>query len=265
MMNRDILVTILEDDFFSRNWMTLLLVRDWRTRVVGEVASQAEFPDYLKENKNRIDVLVVDTDVFQGDFILDEIWQHLKGNNQNPKVLLTGVRPNEKVIKQIDCEKACGYILKHEIGISFNWAITFCYEGNFILTPSTHDVFSRATIPSMKQRPLVLDGRKTIPGFTDREKEVAKLAFVFSLGRKDLADELKISEQWSYGLVSELYEKMGLGEILSGEIDPKEFWGNNQIIQSHFVEIVKALGSSQKAKDLEILAYHLMTMPNIID
>jgi hypothetical protein len=111
---------------------------------------------------------------------------------------------------------------------------------------------------------LILDGRKKIPGFTDHESEVARLAFIFSLGRRDLADELKISEQWSYGLVSELYTKMGLTDIIMGEEDIFSYIGENQIIRNHFEEILAEIGTSKKARDLETLAYHLITMPEII-
>ena len=90
------------------------------------------------------------------------------------------------------------------------------------------------------------------------------MAFIFSLGRRDLADELKISEQWSYGLVSELYEKMGLSDIISGEVDLFSYIGESEIIRSHFEEVMDQLGTSKKARDLETLAYHLLTMPEIV-
>lgn len=36
-MPKDIRVMIIEPFDFSRHWMALLLARDWRTRVVGEM------------------------------------------------------------------------------------------------------------------------------------------------------------------------------------------------------------------------------------
>ena len=111
---------------------------------------------------------------------------------------------------------------------------------------------------------LVLDGRKTIPGFTDHEAQVARMAFIFSIGRRDLADELKISEQWSYGLVSELYRKMGLTDIIAGETDLFSYIGESEIIKRKFHEIMGQLGDSKKAKDMETLAFHLLTMPEIV-
>ena len=89
-------------------------------------------------------------------------------------------------------------------------------------------------------------------------------AFIFSAGRRELADELKISEQWSYGLVSELYKKMGLTDIIAGEVDLFSYIGKSEIIKNKFAEIIDELGASKKAKDMETLAYHVLTMPEII-
>jgi hypothetical protein len=152
-----------------------------------------------------------------------------------------------------------GYILKAEIGYSLSWVITFVHEGHWVLTPGVEDV-----MPRLPPNALVLDGRKTIPEFTDHEAEVARMAFIFSVGRRDLADELRITEQWSYGLVSELYKKMGLTEIISGEVDLFAYIGESAIIRKKFSDIIEQLGTSKKARDMETLAYHLLTMPEII-
>jgi len=141
--------------------------------------------------------------------------------------------------------------------------ITFVSEGHCVLTPGVqalaiHENFSLPT------NALVIDGRRTILDFTDHEAEVARMALVFSLGRRDLADELKISEQWSYGLVSELYKKMGLPEMISGEIDLFSYIGKSDMIHRKFKEIVDQIGTSKKARDMETLAFHLLTMPEIV-
>ena len=41
-MAKDIQVLIIEDDPYARDLMTLLLTRDWRTHVIGEIANQHE-------------------------------------------------------------------------------------------------------------------------------------------------------------------------------------------------------------------------------
>lgn len=262
-MNKDILVAILEDDIFARNWMALLMVRDWRTRLVGEFTTQAEFCAFLQNANQPFDMLILDVDFFREIITVDEICQTLSDAEQVAKILLTGVRPDPKIIKQMTGERVCGYVLKNEVGYSLSWIISFVFDGHWVLTPGTQKMAHQLNI-RLPSNTLVLDGRTSISGFTDHEAEVARMAFIFSVGRRDLADELQISEQWSYGLISELYKKMGLTDIISGEVDLFSYIGESKIIRNKFIEIVDQMGTSKKARDMETLAYHLLTMPEII-
>ena len=243
--------------------MALLLVRDWRTRLVGEFSTKVELCEFIEKEFQPFDILILDVDLFGEDFSVDEICENLSKGNRAAKILLTGVEAEARILRQIHDERVCGYVLKSEVGYSLSWVISFAYEGHWVLTPGVMKLAgdSNIVIPDNK---LILDGRRDLTGFTDHEAEVARMAIIFSIGRRDLADELKISEQWSYGLVSELYKKLGLGEILSGEIDLFSYIGESSIIKSHFEEIVAELEGSSKARDLETLAYHLLTMPEIV-
>ena len=262
-MKKDILVTILEDDVFSQNWMALLLVRDWRTRVIAEFTTRVEFCEFMNQDYHPFDILVLDVDLFGESFLVDDICDILIEKQPKAKILLTGVQPDSHIIHQVRDDRVVGYVLKREVGYSLSWMISFAVEGYQVFTPGTYNLLLNKNLPIPENR-LVLDGRKKIPGFTDHESEVARMAIIFSLGRRDLADELKISEQWSYGLVSELYKKMGLSDIISGEEDLFSYIGESQIIKAHFEEIMAEIGSSKKARDLETLAYHLITMPEIV-
>ena len=66
-MYKDILVAIIEDDLFSLNWMSLLLVRDWRTRVVSGIQNAEQLNRTLNEFQNRIDFFLVDIDAINSD------------------------------------------------------------------------------------------------------------------------------------------------------------------------------------------------------
>lgn len=262
-MHKDILVTILEDDIFSQNWMALLMVRDWRTRLVGEFTNRIELCQFLSHSNQSFDILILDVDLFGETFTIGEICQTLADNEQSAKILLTGIHPEDHIIRQMRDDRISGYVLKQEVGYSLSWVISFVFSDHWVLTPGTVALANKMNFILPENR-LIIDGRKKLPGFTNHEAEVARLAFIFSLGRRDLADELKITEQWSYGLVSELYKKMGLSEILSGEVDLYSYIGESPVIRQHFEEIMEQLGSSKKARDLETLAYHLLTMPEII-
>jgi DNA-binding NarL/FixJ family response regulator len=262
-LSKEITVAIIEDDLFARNWMALLLVRDWRTRVVGEYSHCKDFFASLEKGKAWIDYLIVDVDLYGERLQLAEICQVLRKKTPKTKILLTGIQPDLRVLHQTQDDQIVGYVLKKEVGYSLSWMVTFLIEGCWILTPGIQ-ALANATNFLLPRNVLVLDGRKTIPGFTDHEAEVARMAFIFSIGRRDLADELKISEQWSYGLVSELYRKMGLTDIIAGETDLFSYIGESEIIKRKFHEIMGQLGDSKKAKDMETLAFHLLTMPEIV-
>lgn len=235
------------------------MVRDWRTRLIGEFSTRADLCAYLESSSTAFDVLILDVDLFGENFSIRDISLALDEKGRSAKILLTGIEPDPKILREIHDDRVQGYVLKGEVGYSLSWVITFVHGGHWVLTPGVYDV-----MPTLPSNALVLDGRKTIPGFTDHEAEVARMAFIFSVGRRDLADELRITEQWSYGLVSELYKKMGLTEIISGEVDLFDYIGESAIIREKFDDIIEQLGTSKKARDMETLAYHLLTMPNII-
>lgn len=262
-MLKDILVATMDDDLFSRNWMALIMVRDWRTRLIGEITSLAELNILLKKPLINLDILLLSVDSLSYETNLKELIRTLKDSKPQIKILCTGVHCQEKILKYLDDDLFCGYILKNEIGYALAWAISFAYEGNWIYTPSTLAMTIKMNAPIFKQK-MVLAGRSEFPGFSDRESEVARLAFIFSLGRRDLAGELKISDQWSYGMVSELYSKLGLGDILSGEVDPIHYLGDNPVLLDRFKGIMEKIGPSRKAKDIEALAFHFLTMPEIL-
>jgi len=262
-LGKEIRVVILEDDDFSRNWIALLLVRDWRTRVVGEFASRAELFAHIETSHQLFDVLICDVDLFGEYFKLSDICQTLHSKCKDIKILLTGIRPDPKIFRQSGEPWISGYVLKSEVGYALSWVITFINEGHWVLTPGVQTLANEINY-YLPESALVLDGRRSILEFTDHEAEVARMAFIFSLGCRDLADELKISEQWSYGLISELYKKMGLTDIIAGEVDLFSYIGKSEIIKAKFDEIVEQLGSSKKARDMETLAFHLLTMPEIV-
>ena len=243
--------------------MALLLVRDWRTRLVGEFDSRSDLFASVDDLNQKFDVLIIDVDLLGEYFKLEEFCQSLQSKYQPIKILLTGIRPDLKILQQIRDGQIAGYVLKSEVGYALSWVITFVSEGHWVLTPGIQTLAHENNY-LLPANALVLDGRRTILEFTDHEAEVARMAFIFSVGRRDLADELKISEQWSYGLVSELYKKMGLADIIAGDADLFSYIGESEIIKRKFKEIIDQLGDSKKARDMETLAFHLLTMPEIV-
>lgn len=262
-MKRDILVGLYSEDTYALNWMSLLIVRDWRTRVCLEASSMIELQDGLKAEHQNLDLIILDLDRI-GNLrqIASVIKEYSQNTKKKPKVIALGSQPSLAFFKEIEHDLIAGYLLKNEISLSLGWAVTFADEGYQVFTPRAVDIAWDAGFPISKNK-LELHSRN-YPGLTERQGEIARLAIIFSLGRRDLADELKISDQWSYGVVSELYTHLGLGDILFENQEFNSILENDKVIKIHIDRILEDLGTSKKARDLETLAFHLLTMP-IID
>ncbi len=64
-MKDDILVALYSEDSYVLDWMSLLIVRDWRTRVVLEATSEIELSREMNTGFQKIDVLVIDLDAIE--------------------------------------------------------------------------------------------------------------------------------------------------------------------------------------------------------
>lgn len=261
-MKRDIRVVIVEDDPFSRNWMVLLAVRDWRTRVIGEVDEPAKVIPFLTDPLTPADFIIIDTDIPGGEDWLPRLLELVSGQKNQPKILCTGIRANPDVLRQLHHPAFAGYILKNEIGYSLAWAISLAIEGTWVITDGVQALASREHI-TLPRPCLVLEGRHRIEGLTQRQADVARLAFLFSIERRELADELGVGEDWGYQLVSAVYESMGIKDILSDEELVREYFGSSELIQSFVERIRREAKGSGKSKDMETLAFHVITMPEI--
>jgi len=180
------------------------------------------------------------------------------------RILLTGIHPQEHILQQTQNEHVCGYILKGEISNSMVWAVSMAMEGRWISTPGVEDLAGELCFRLPPNR-VCINGHTPIYDFTPREVAAARLAFLFSMERRDLADEMSITENWTYGLVSGIYKKLGLEELLNGEIEARERLGDNPLALSHLQQIMDELNAtaSGKARDMETLAFHVMTMPEM--
>jgi len=257
-LKRDILVALYSEDSYVLDWMSLLVVRDWRTRVAAEVISPAEFSEVLKQKHLMIDGLIIDIDSVSD---LKQLGSEIQRAERDLKVI--GLCRNQRLdfFSHIGESAITGLLYKNEIETSLGWAITFAAEGKPVFTPRGLQDAWEANLSVSRER-LILRSRR-YPGLTDRQSEIARLAIIFSIGRRDLADELKISDQWSYGVVSELYDHLGLGELLDENQNFHSILENDSVIKAHIDEILEDLGTSKKARDLETLAFHLLTMPVI--
>ena len=151
------------------------------------------------------------------------------------------------------------------------WAVSLATESHIVITPGVRNLLGKTTpLPSGT---LILDGRKPIAiegfGFNEIEKKRSRMVFIFSMERHEFADEEGISEDYAYGVVSALFERIGLNDliedILKGENELENYFRDYSAVMEHLKQTLEHLEktSSKKAKDKETLAFHLLTLPEI--
>jgi DNA-binding NarL/FixJ family response regulator len=192
---KDIRVVVVEDDPFARNWTAMLLVRDWRTHLAGELNAKTDVLPFLKKLTGKVDMILLDVDHFgerpgSGMDIRKLAAELMPG----VRILLTGIHPQEHILQQTQNEHVCGYILKGEINNSLVWAVSLATEGRWVSTPGVEDLAAETGFRLPSNR-VSINGHTPVYDFTPHELDVARLAFLFSLERRDLADEMKITEE----------------------------------------------------------------------
>lgn len=265
MAAEELNVLIVEDDPFARNWMTLLLARDWRTRVMADVGSPLELGEQLdREEASFLDLVILDTEMPGDHRWLQRALNEIADCPSPPAVLFTGTHPNLKLLQRGAAPSLRGYVLKNEIEFSLVWAVDLAAQGFWVTTPGilSQVEAARGRLP----RPAcVIDGRKSIWHLNDHQLNVARLAFLFSMERRELADEMQITDQWSYVLVSGLYKKLGIGSSPTMDFEARDLFGDNQILLGHFQRIMAGAKGKRKGQDLETLAFHLLTVPEVAE
>ena len=267
-MKRDIRVMLVENDPYARDLMGLLLRRDWRTMVVAETGDMTAVPGLLA--KMRVDVLLLNTEHPTDPHWAGRIIEAIKEIKKPPLIVVTGTHPNPVTLQSLKAPVYTGYLLKGEIAYSLAWAVTLAAEGNCVVTP-TIEALAATTGFAFPRQPVILDGKASVTGFTPREAEIARLAILFNLPRRDLADELTKSPATIFETVSQVYEKLGLWDILDGEVDPTVYFSGHDLVLQHFKESLTDIwpeakgleAKGRKGHDKDTLAFHLLTIPEI--
>jgi DNA-binding NarL/FixJ family response regulator len=259
----DVRVLIVEDDLYARDMMATLITRDWRTRVAGEAGNETEMQQVLEAKDVRVDMILLDTEV-PGDpewpFHLARIAQQ---RENPPLIVCTGTQSNLKILAYALQREFCGYIVKSEIRYALAWAVVRAKEGRWVITPGIRTIAAREGI-SLHPETLVMRGRNPASTFTPREQQIARLAVLFNMRRKDVADELMLSYHHVRGLVTQVYEKLELSDILAGETDPAVFFPGQRKVLERFQKATANESKGKRAGSIEAatLVFHLLTVPH---
>jgi DNA-binding NarL/FixJ family response regulator len=266
-MSEDVWVLLVEEDYYARDLMALLLIRDWRTRVAGEVDNEDDLLALLQDPTKRVDAVLLDTEVpgdpsdSQWAFHMAELIRTAVPTRKQPAILFTGVWPNQDVLTWALTNGNGGYILKGEIRYALVTAVVRATRGNWVTTVGVQRLARQCRIP-LPPRTLILDGTKPVARFTSRESEVARLAILFGQTRRDVADELLIQPGEVGKLVSRAYDKLGLNQILSGEEEAELYFQEELVIRRFQEAWARARRPAKDAREKVSLAFHLLTVPD---
>lgn len=255
-------ILILEDDMYARDMMALLLRRDWRTQVIAEIGSMDQLKSALRESP--IDLILMDTEHPDHLEWVRDVKRELEGISHKPGILCVGTRAQKLLTTQIIQPLFRGYILKGEIGYSLSWAVTLAASGTWVATPGVEYATDSNWLPP-EGNPVLLQGKMEVFGLTPQETEIARLAILFNLPRSNLAHELNRSPYTIYEYVHKAYEKLAVREIYEQGITPEEYFADDPLMLKYYGEKINQLWTtSRSSKDLDTLAFHLLTMPEIL-
>jgi DNA-binding NarL/FixJ family response regulator len=265
-MPKDIQVIIVEDDPYARDFMSMLLRRDWRTRVVGEYGSDCgiELHHALRQAPHPVDVLLVDTEVPTDEQWPLKVAQITRSLAHPPAIVYTCTAPNERMLEQVLALHGQGYLAKREILYGLAAAVSAAAQGQFVITPGVQMIAGQVELP---ERLTVLDGMMPVAHFTPREHELTRLGLLFNFEQRDIADELVVGTDFVAELMGQVYDKLGLHELLRGEKSPEDCFNDAKLLarcQELLAQSPPSPGHrGHKTPWMSTLAFHLLTQPEM--
>lgn len=260
-MTKNIRVLVLEDDPYSRDFMEMLLMRDWRTRVVGSAGALGEFRKIIENSVGGIDLVLLDTEAPHHHEWLFQAVKLIQSLSNSCFILCTGTKPNLAALEEIVSLGGQGYVLKNEIGYGLAAAVKLAVSGKWVLTSLVEKLARDNDIALPKER-IIIESQVDLHELTPREQEIARLAILFNLSYRDLHDELLIRADQVGKYVHRAYEKIELHDILAG-ISPLENYFESELILAKYRKAIEIQNKGKNPSNLSTMAFHLLTRVKI--
>ncbi len=264
-MAKDIRVLVVEDDLYSRSMIAMLLTRDWRTRVIGEICGHDDVQIFFSQPYQQVDVLLIGVETPDDQEWPFQLLDTVCSLENPPRILYTGTRVDRNIMGYIPRKCFGGYLLKDEVIFSLASAVVLAHHGYFVITPSVRLLAQDQEWP---EKTRVIDGTRKVADFSKRESEIVHLGILFNLSQRDIADELVIGTDWISEAMSNIYVKLGLRDILTGEVSLDSYF-EDEMVLAHCEKILERAkrntksGGLRKAPWMSTLAFHLLTLPTI--
>lgn len=263
-MKKELNVVIVEDDPYARDFISMILRRDWRTRVVGEFGcnSAMALQHALRSQTNRVDLLLVDTEAPEDETWPLKVQQITRALPHPPIIVYTCTSPEPRQLGRILETKGSGYLVKGEILYGLASALTAAAKGQFVMTPGILIIAGRLQLP---QNALMMDGTVPVADFTPREKDLTRLGLLFNLAQREIADDLIVSTDFVAEVMGQVYEKLGLKALVSGDKDPESCFEDEKLLTRYRQILQQSADGTKpgrKIAQMSTLAFHLLTVPD---
>jgi len=262
-------VVVFEDDPYAKDLILKLLSRDWRTRVAGEFdsLSQAAFRQFLAKPANKIDTIILDTEVPKNPKLPLDIFEVVQSLPEPPKLIFVCTVPTPRYWNDVlmDYDFFGGYLVKQEVLYALGSVVALAAQGYMVATES---VVQMQPPVNASHITAVVDGLQAIQNFTPREKEILRLGIIYNQSQRDIQDELVLSRDWISEVLSSIYAKLQIKEILTGEI-PLDTYFTDAVVLSRAQSIIDQYKDKTGSINLRhapwiaTLAFHLLTIPEI--
>lgn len=255
--SRSLRVAILDSDPYSRSWTASLLMRDWRTRVAAELTTYAQLETFLSQSLMPVDFVIVDVDNGSEDYAFPSVLSLIQETHQISRLIATSQRADKGLLRLFGSSGFAAYLLKSEAQISLAWAARECSKGFTLITPGIEKVAAHLGY-SLPGTCLVLEEKSAASYLSSAEQLKARLAFVMSMERDALADEMQLELTSVFTLISRLYENVGVNTINE---DDNWLWLLSEEDPIVKEKIQAFLENKTACPSKETVAFHLVTKP----
>lgn len=256
-MTQPVRVLIVEDDQYARTFMSMMIQRDGRIHIAGEVAQVTEVSDFFRHSHADLILLGGNRPLME----LEQVLRAALGRDASPKVVFTPTYPEQICAVSLEYPACQGCLFKNEIHYSLVWALILATQGEWVITPGVEYLANHFHF-SFKHKPLILDGTNSIAGMSAQEAEEARMAFLFYI-----EDPVRKRAHFSRLLLDHMqngYQKLNFKQILSGEVLPQEYYANQAALLQYFGEDLERMwGKTLSVQDQASLAFWLLTTPEI--
>lgn len=188
---KPIRVAVIDNDYYARQAITGLLIRDSRTEVVASQYSN----EILKGLKPVPNVILLDPDLKQNSTNNLPIISRLKSTFPGVKILILSMNLDIDFICESIQAGIDGYLWKNDTAEGLGSAIVRTSQGVFVVTESIMRlIFGRVGNLLGNHTVVILPKNKKYDHLTERETQVIKLFCFEGLSTEEIAEVLHISK-----------------------------------------------------------------------